>query len=361
MAPAHRMTSVLSGLGLCAFFWILSSAFSLGLSREVTGPFVIQSSGTGHRKDVRFLAVGDVNLGRVVGQEILKGDTLYPFRFVRDTFASHDIIFANLESQLSDQGGETQHPRSNLTFTGPPAGGFSLQRGGITVVSTANNHALDYGTRAHSETMINLSRARVKFSGTSTADSLLFEPLLFLQKGIRFALFSCTDVMNREDSEWKQYVTPADSLRLFPRIRSFRGKTDFIILSYHGGEEYSAKPSEKTKAFARAGIEAGVDLFLGHHPHVPHGVEEIKGKLIVYSLGNFVFHQPFNPWTQRSFALSATISKIAGRTTITRIACLPVVAGRQPRFVSDTTETRIIMARVKSLSTLRPEHREWFE
>ncbi len=67
-----------------------------------------------------LLAVGDVNLGRRVGQILLGGDTLYPWQAVRDTFARYDIVFANLESNLSDQNGKTVDPRSNVVFTGPP-------------------------------------------------------------------------------------------------------------------------------------------------------------------------------------------------------------------------------------------------
>jgi poly-gamma-glutamate synthesis protein (capsule biosynthesis protein) len=308
-----------------------------------------------------LLAVGDINLGRTVGQEILKGDTLFPFRFVRDTLLKYDIVFGNLESQLSDQHGETQHPRNNLIFTGPPPGAHSLKKGGFTVVSTANNHALDYGLKAHGETISNLAGAGVTFVGTAADESHLFEPVLFTSRGIRFALFACTGVMNMEDGIWRRYVTPADTAQLFPRIRAYRSEVDFLILSYHGGEEYSKGPTEQTQRFAHAAVGAGVDLFLGHHPHVPHGLEEIDGKCIVYSLGNFVFRQHFHEWTQRSFAFEATIEKQLSGARVREFRCLPLIADVQPRFLGKSSEAAVIMNRVRSLSTIQHEKVAWLE
>jgi poly-gamma-glutamate synthesis protein (capsule biosynthesis protein) len=294
--------------------------------------------------------VGDVNLGRLVGQEILRGDTLYPFVFVTDTFAQYDIVFANLESQLSEQGGETQHPVNNLIFTGPPAGAWSLQYAGVHVVSTANNHALDYGVRGLRETMRNLRDAGVGFVGTSGDSAQLYVPLIVTRNDIRLALFGVTDVMNIENPVWKRYVANADTGRLLPQIRAYRDSVDFIVVSYHGGEEYADVPTARTREFAAEAIRGGADLFLGHHPHVTYGVEEVEGKYIVHSLGNFVFRQPDRYWTQRSFALSATVAKDSTGTRVARIRCLPVLAGLQPVFADGDEATRI-QERIDQLSS----------
>ncbi|MBM2839665.1 MAG: cap protein [Bacteroidetes bacterium] len=300
---------------------------------------------------LRLLAVGDVNLGRGVGQEILAGDTLYPFAAVRDSFASYDVVFANLESQLSDQDGETQHPRNNLIFTGPPGGAHTLRQAGVTMVSTANNHAIDYGIKALLETGRYLREAGVYFTGTSGDASRLFDPVIVSRNGLRIAFFACTDVMNIEDPFWKKYVAEADSAKLLPMIRSVRDSVDFIVVSYHGGEEYADRPTQRTKDFARQMIAGGADLFLGHHPHVPYGVEEFEGKYIIHSLGNFVFRQPDRYWTQRSFAFAATIVKDANGTRVSTFRCLPVRAGFQPEFVTQQPEIDVILERIKALST----------
>lgn len=155
---------VLTGVGLAAVVFFMVTAFRMG---NVGGSNDFMAYSPARDRTLRLLAVGDVNLGRQVGQEILNGDTLYPFVAVVDTFAAHDIVFANLECTLSEQGGETQHPRNNLVFTGPPAAARSLRLAGVTLVSTANNHALDYGFTAHSETMKYLAGQGILFAGTA--------------------------------------------------------------------------------------------------------------------------------------------------------------------------------------------------
>jgi poly-gamma-glutamate synthesis protein (capsule biosynthesis protein) len=299
---------------------------------------------------VRFIAVGDVNLGREAGQKILNGEIDYPFAEVRDVFAAYDIVFANLECTLSDQDGETQHPGNNLIFTGPPGGAQSLREGGVTVVSTANNHALDYGVRAHSETMQYLAEAGVLFTGTSSDSSSIYEPLIIVRNGIRIAFFACTDIMNIENPVWKRYVAAADTSRILPSIRSYRDSVDFVVVSYHGGEEYSERPTQRVRDFGAWMVSGGADLFLGHHPHVPHGIGELQGKYMVYSLGNFVFRQPDHFWTQRSFAFSVDIRKDREGTKAVALAVLPLAAGLQPRFIEDPGEAEVIIDRVRALS-----------
>jgi poly-gamma-glutamate synthesis protein (capsule biosynthesis protein) len=98
-------------------------------------------------------------------------------------------------------------------------------------------------------------------------------------------------------------------------------------------------------------IAGGADLFLGHHPHVPYGVGEEEGKYIVPSLGNFVFRQPDHFWTQRSFAFAAEIMKDTLGTRVSSFKCLPVRTGFQPEFLTDKSESDIILERIRTLST----------
>ncbi len=351
---------LVAAIGLAGVLYITVSAFHL----EGVGDLPAQSLRLANRSQrstsIRLLAIGDVNLGREVGQRILQGDTLFPFVFVKDILATYDVVFANLECTLSDQHGETQNPRNNLIFTGPPAGASSLRLAGISVVSTANNHALDYGFKAQNETIQYLSEAGVQFAGTATHSASLFDPTIVIRKNIRIAFFACTDVMNIQDRQWTRYVAEADTTLLLPRIRAYRDSVDFIIVSYHGGEEYAERPTTRMKEFARLVINGGADLFLGHHPHVPYGVEELDGKYIVHSLGNFVFRQPARFWTQRSIGFSAEITKDTTGTRVSSFSCLPVSCGLQPQFVIDKPELNLILERVKTLSSgTMPEQFPW--
>ena len=339
---------VVAGLILGARLWLKGT----GLHPEQDA--APRSSGA----RVSFLAVGDVNLGRRVGQILLSGDTLFPWQAVRDSFAQYDIVFANLESNLSDQEGRTVDPKSNVVFTGPPSGARSLALAGVTIVSTANNHALDFGVRALQETIRHLDSAGVHHVGTSGTEEELFRPVRITVKGIVVAFLACTDLMNGEGKAWRKHVAAADTSRLFPAIRLARKSADVIIVSYHGGEEYAERPSAHVVDFARAVMEAGADVFLGHHPHVPYGIEATGKGYVVYSLGNFVFRQPGNFWTERSYAVALDCVRDSAGVHVSFPRCLPVACGFQPRFLGSGPEADAVLERVRVLSRMDKDHRE---
>jgi poly-gamma-glutamate synthesis protein (capsule biosynthesis protein) len=310
--------------------------------------------------EVRFLALGDINLGRRVGQVILEGDTLYPFARVADTLRGYDIVFANLESNISDQQGRTEHPRNNMIFTAPPAAAQALRRAGVRIVSTANNHALDFGVSARDQTIRYLDSAGIAHCGTSGKGESLYLPVLLSANGIRIAFFAVTDLMNGTRLAWKDLVARADTGGLLPAIRDVRESADVVVVSYHGGVEYAPKASERTREFARQVLAGGADIVLGHHPHVPYGIETAGGKVAVHSLGNFIFMQPSRYWTRFSFALSFDIVRDATGTRIRSLRGLPLRAGFQPEFLGPGGEAAIIRERVRLLSSQDvQEHMIW--
>jgi poly-gamma-glutamate synthesis protein (capsule biosynthesis protein) len=310
--------------------------------------------------EVRFLALGDINLGRRVGQVILKGDTVYPFAHVADTLRGYDMVFANLESNISDQHGRTEHPRYNMIFTAPPAAAQALKRAGVRVVATANNHALDFGVSAKDQTIRYLDSAGVAHCGTSGEGQSPYLPALLRVNGIRLAFFAVTDIMNGRGRGWKDLVARADTGSLLPAIRAVRESSDVVIVSFHGGVEYAPEASERTREFARQVLEGGADIVLGHHPHVPYGIESAGGKVAVHSLGNFVFMQPDRYWTRFSFALSFDIIRDAAGTRIRSLRALPLRAGFQPEFLPPGAEAGIIRDHVVHLSSQDvQEHMTW--
>jgi len=82
---------------------------------------------------------------------------------------------------------------------------------------------------------------------------------------------------------------------------------NFLIVSLHWGEEYKLINSPVQQSLAHRIIEAGADLMIGHHPHVVQNIEKYQGKLIFYSLGNFIFDQYFSTETQEGLAVGLEI------------------------------------------------------
>ncbi len=240
-----------------------------------------------------MIAGGDVCFGRALGQALLRDSSYDPFASVASLFATADLRFVNLESQLSDQGGETQSPRHPLVFTGPPRGADALSRAGIEVVSAANNHMWDYGERAFFETLENLDRVGVSHAGAGKTYGKAHGPVIVEKRGLKIAVLAVTDIWN-QGSLWTHraynFVAAADIDGLAYEVRRLRSakKVDAVVVSYHGGAEYLEIPLARTRTIAHAAIDAGADAFIGHHPHVLQGIELWHGKPIFYSLGNFI-------------------------------------------------------------------------
>ncbi|WP_437676368.1 CapA family protein [Sorangium sp. So ce131] len=242
---------------------------------------------------ITLLAGGDVCLGKALGQELLRDPAHDPFAPVAALFAAADVRFVNLENQLSDQGGETQHPRQPLVFTGPPAGAAALARAGVDVVSLANNHMWDYGKRAFLETLDHLERAGVAYAGAGRTRLRAYAPVVVERRGFRVAVLAVTGIWN-QGSLWqhpaREFVAAAERDGLAAAVRAARKQpgVDAVVVSYHGGTEYLDTPLPQARAVARAAIDAGADAVLGHHPHVLQGIELRRGRPIFYSLGNFI-------------------------------------------------------------------------
>lgn len=298
---------------------------------------------------VKVFLFGDVNLGRTVGQELLRGNLDFPFKFVKDTLARADIVFANLESQLSDQSGETQHPQYNLIFCGPPMGAKALRQANVSVVSTANNHAYDYGMKGLKETIGNLKGEGIYCTGTSEDSVSSFSPAIIERNGIRVGFLAYTQFVNLK-GKWSGRISLYDFERAQREIADIRTKVDFIIASYHGGVEYVDKPNKTTLRQLQGLADAGADIVVGHHPHYPQGVEQYNNKLIFYSLGNFVFSQPQYEWTQKAFGVEIVIKKQADSVILDSVRLIPLRAGLQPSFVRTDGEKNTIIARIKKLS-----------
>jgi len=92
-----------------------------------------------------------------------------------------------------------------------------------------------------------------------------------------------------------------DSSRLVQRIKEIESQCDYVVVFVHWGIERKAYPEEYQRNLAKQYIDAGADLVVGNHSHVPQGIEYYKGVPIVYCLGNYIF----NPNMTDTYALKA--------------------------------------------------------
>lgn len=245
-----------------------------------------------------IVAAGDT----MMGSDLRKGKAgLAPdsgeviFEDVRSVFHAADVAFLNLEGPLADGLPEQKcGPKSTAcyAFRTPTRYTAALTSAGIDVASLANNHAMDLGAAGMQSTMKALDEVGIAHAGR-------YGDVAFVQaKGKTVAFVAahsgtCCLNVNRLDE-----VTQA--------IRAADAKADFVVLSFHGGAEgarHRHVPGKTeiawgerrgdVKALAHAAIDAGADLVLGHGPHVLRAVERYRGRLVVYSMGNFVGYRQF--------------------------------------------------------------------
>ncbi|GEM_PF-563099 len=273
--------------------------------------------GTAAPRRLVVIAGGDVSLARELGQEILRDPgAVRPFEALEPLFRAADLRLVNLESQLSDQGAETQSPHNRLVFTGPPAGAEVLAAAGIDAVSLANNHVWDYGKRALFSTLEHLDRAGVAAVGATREPERMYEPVVLRRGDWSIALFAVTQIWNQGEfsaHDGRFHVAWARFDRLAKHLEAARRAYDVVLVSYHGGAEYLDMPMGFTKEYVDVVMRWGADAVLGHHPHVPQGIGWHRGHPVFYSLGNLVFgmHRDYE-WTGMGLLARLTFERPEG-------------------------------------------------
>jgi poly-gamma-glutamate capsule biosynthesis protein CapA/YwtB (metallophosphatase superfamily) len=248
-----------------------------------------------------LLAGGDVDLSRRTGQKILRDPNLDLLRDMRPSFQRADIRFANLESQVCDLDGVTVHPDNPLVFAAPPGAAAVLKRASFDVLSTANNHAWDFGKPCLVETIDRMRSVGIRTVGTTSDGADPLTPVVIEARGQKVAFFAMTAIFN--DGPLRRHVAApfvayADMKDLARKIAAIRAEVRWVVASVHIGQEYADQPVEANRAVLAAAIDAGADVVVGHHPHTPQRVEFHHGKPIAVSLGNLVFHEHRDhPWT----------------------------------------------------------------
>ncbi len=236
-------------------------------------------------KVVKIVAVGDVMLDRAVGAAIRRNGHLSILAEVRDVLRQADVTFCNLECPLSRRG-----PRAPMdcVFRADPAAVKVLVDGGFDIVSVANNHTLNSGRRALMDTLDVLDAHGIRYCGARRQPENSWWPVYFDVSGVRVGFMAYTDLSFAHGSYCK---VAADLSNLRRQVAVADGKCDLLVVSFHWGEEYRDMPTARQRKVARAAVEAGADLILGHHPHVLEGIAALHGAPILYSMGNFVFDQ----------------------------------------------------------------------
>jgi len=243
--------------------------------------------------------VGDVMLGRSV-DERWRDDPNGPtavWGSMLDRLRSLDGLVVNLECCLSDRG----EPRPGRTFHFRASPGWAvpaLNRAGVSCAGLANNHLLDFGPAALTDTPAHLGDGGIASAGAGTDRETAFEPALVDIAGLSVAVVSVTDQSPSyaadDDSPGTAYAPldpnhPLTRRRLGGALAAARdADPDLLVVTAHWGPNWVTEPDETQQAFARWLVDNGADVVHGHSAHVIQGVEVYRGRPILYDTGNFV-------------------------------------------------------------------------
>ncbi len=276
----------------------------------------------------RLVFGGDVMLSRHVGH-VARGqhDPAYPLRGLAPVLASADLAFVNLESPFSDRGPFVE---AGMVFKAEPEMVDALEVAGIDIVSTANNHARDCGGYGVEYTLDWLGRHGIAVVGTAATAQRAHAVAILTRNGIRFGFLAYTyDQSNGNHPDVDDRVAVMDTAAMRSDVANLKQRADIVIVSMHAGYEYSAVPNAQQKAFARAAIDAGARIVVGHHPHVIQPWELYGSGAIFYSLGNLVFDQVQRVETQHGQLAEVVFSG----ADMARAGVIPVdIVGTAPRL-----------------------------
>lgn len=200
-----------------------------------------------------------------------------------------ELSLGNLEGTLATGGSSKCGPDSAdcFAFRAPPSYAVALRRAGFSILNLANNHALDYGDAGQAETIAALRRAGLRHTGRPGEIAVLE------RRGTKVAFVGFAPY------PWAQSILDIDGA--VDLVRRAVRKADIVVVTMHAGAEgkkhqhvrpgpetYLGEPRGNVVAFSKAVVRAGADLVVGHGPHVLRGIEWYRGRVIAYSLGNFI-------------------------------------------------------------------------
>jgi poly-gamma-glutamate synthesis protein (capsule biosynthesis protein) len=306
------------------------------------------TSESGVEQGLVIIGLGDLLFDRQVAKAIKEKGVEDFFAGVEGSLASGDIVIGNLESPLSLRG--KPEAGKEHTFRGLPEAAGGMRNAGINMVSLANNHIMDYGPDALSDTLDLLGQAGIAYAGAGINSAEAQKHSTFEVKGSRVAFFAYSAVV--PEGSWATSKRPGTATTREnwstrqSAIEAASKEHDFVIVSFHWGLEYEDHPQEYQRDYARRVIDAGADMVIGHHPHVIQGIELYKGKIIAYSLGDFVFDH-YSRKTGETYILKA---EFAGGAP-SKVSIIPAYAdySGKPAIVRGD-EAQAILGRLKKIS-----------
>lgn len=212
---------------------------------------------------------------------------------LKSAIENSDLHVTNLEAPITSS--TNRIIKSGPHLKSDPSAAQLLKAASVNVVCLANNHIYDYGEGGVLETIEHCSKLGIGTLGIRNANPLSQTFHIDRCKGVSIGFINfCEHEFSVRPSD-ELGANGFDFIDAWQQIKSLREMVDYIIVLYHGGNEYYNLPSPDMKRTFRYLADVGADAVISHHTHVFSGYEFYNGKPLIYGLGNFFFPYPGEP------------------------------------------------------------------
>lgn len=300
--------------------------------------------------EISLIFVGDIMLSRTVNARMEKyKDYTWPFVKISDFLDKADLVIGNLESPFLKNSKSYQVLTGSFSFKANPLSVAGLKLANFSLLSLANNHTINQGRQGIIDTIDILQENDINYIGAGLNEEEARKPVIIELSGYNFAFLAYAYPDDNSIATENRAGIPNMNIEKMKEdielLKETEGNIDFIIILMHAGTEYVTEPNWQQKEFARAAIESGADMIVGHHPHWPQIFEFYRDKPIIYSLGNFVFDQMWSEETRQGLLL-----KMTWQNGLKELELIPtkIYDYGQVEILSSSTERSLILKRIKA-------------
>ena len=245
-----------------------------------------------NNKEINIISFGDIYLGGEMEYKWLQKDSNSFISELNDIINKSDLRIGNIETSFYR--GPLRINRGTHLYS-PPESIAALKALKLDIASIANNHTMDFGTKAMIKTKNLLTKNGIKVTGAGLNRESAAEEIIVEKNHIKIGFLSFTSNGSNVNAITATKIStgcaPMKRHFMLNKIHNLRNKVDVLIIMLHWGFEFINLPAKSQRELARELINNGVDVILGTHPHVIQAEEIINNKPVFYSLGNFIFPQ----------------------------------------------------------------------
>lgn len=214
-----------------------------------------------------------------------------------------------------------------------------LRAAGISGVTLANNHSMDFGFQGLFDTTYALEQAGIPYTGAGVNRAAAHRPMVIASGDRAYCVLAFSKTLPQ--SFWATNTRPGTAAskpeQIAASVKACTAQGQRAIVSFHWGREGSTRSLAYQRTLAHQAIDAGAIAVLGHHPHVLQEMEIYRDRPILYSLGNFAFGTDPKPGSATGLAaglstavdgsLTLTMTPLVVRNDVVRFLPRPLQEG----------------------------------